>query len=345
MLEEIIKQKINNKYYSQLEIARIIYIELGKLLSFNTDYLNNLTKSQYNDIVNLSNFNKNQVICRIWSQLYCSLLKKYGIKAKICSFGHAFVEFYINDEAWIADATYGSYTDFSRIKHGDYTTHFGKGLLKQNNKTPTINEATSNPIIEEIDKKIGYIEEINKLNRFKEHLISIKNNNINISKLTNISYKTNDELIILKIDYLFKKLGNMCNGFYEAKDFVYEIEKYILDDNELKQVKGTQLIRINKNKHTDIVQCISAKLSDGSYIYYLLIPNYPIKKVTVRDLMRLSILGYGIGDKSIPGMIYPTKFIETAKSKQGNIFRKIKLFKECPYLKVYDEFQHSSIHK
>ena len=79
MLEEIIKQKINNKYYSQLEIARIIYIELGKLLSFNTDYLNNLTKSQYNDIVNLSNFNKNQVICRIWSQLYCSLLKKYGI--------------------------------------------------------------------------------------------------------------------------------------------------------------------------------------------------------------------------------------------------------------------------
>ena len=344
MLEEVIKQKVNN-HYSQLELARIIYIELGRLLSFNTDYLNNLAKSQCNDIVDPSNFNNNQVICRIWSQLYCSLLKKYGIKAKICALVHAFVEFYINDEAWIADATYGTYTDFSRIKHGDRTTHFGIGLLKKNNNYPVIDEVKTNPIIEEIDKKIGYSEEINKLNRFKEHLTSIKNNNIDISKLTNISYKTRDELIILKLDYLFNSLGNMCNGFYEAKDFVCEMEKYLLDDSELKQVKGTQLIRINNNKHTDIVQCISVKLSDGSYIYYLLVPYYPIKKVTERDLFRLSILGYGIGDKSIPGMIYPTKFIESKKSKQGNIFKKMKLFKECPYLKIYDDIQHSQVHK
>ena len=165
MLENIIKQKINNQNYTQLEIARIIYIELGKILSFNTDFLNNLSKSEYNDIVKPSNFNKNQVICRIWSQLYCSLLKSYGIQAKICAFGHAFVEFYINDEAWIADATYGSYTDLSRIKHGDYTTHFGKGYLKQNNQNPIIDESVTNPIIEKIDKKIGYIDEIEKLKK------------------------------------------------------------------------------------------------------------------------------------------------------------------------------------
>ena len=57
------------------------------------------------------------------------------------------------------------------------------------------------------------------------------------------------------MDYLFARLGNMCNGYCESKQFVKEMEKIILTESELKKIMGRDLIRINK-KHTDVIQCI-----------------------------------------------------------------------------------------
>lgn len=342
MLEKIIDDKIRSKGYSELEIARCIYIELGYILSFNADYKNNFIKSQYFDIVDIKKFNQNKIICRIWSQLYCSLLKKYNIKAKINANGHAFVDFYINNELWTSDATCGQYSDLSRIKHGDYTVNFGKCLKNSNTFTlcddPKINKEETRIILDKVDKKIGYYDKIEKLNRLKNNLLKIKNGEINIFEHSDLS---NNQLIIVKLDYLFNKLGNMCNGIYEANSFLQEIYPYILSDEEIKLVKGTQLIRINKKNHTDIIQCISVKTLND-YVYYLLAPNYFIKKVGFDDIINLTILGYGIGDNNIPGIDYPKKFIDSTKSKQGNIFRKFIVFKNCPYLKIYNEHQYKN---
>lgn len=69
MLEKLIDDKICGKNYSQLEIARVIYIELGKVLSFSTDYLHNYHFDGFKK-VDYKTFNQNQAICRLWAQLY-----------------------------------------------------------------------------------------------------------------------------------------------------------------------------------------------------------------------------------------------------------------------------------
>lgn len=319
MYYEIIKKKIG-KNNSQLEIARIIYIELGKMLSYNTDFANNPIMCDVFNKIDVNKYNQNQIVCRIWAQIYCGLLKQFGISAKVCAYGHAVVEFYINGEAWVADATYGEYTDLARIKHGDYTTQFGKAVYGISKNFPLVDEVLTNPILEKIDNNIGYNKD--KIYKLKSDLETIKNS----------------DNLIYKMDYLFARLGNMCNGYCESKQFVKEMEKIILTESELKKIMGRDLIRINK-KHTDVIQCICVE-DKSVYVYYLLNPNYPVKKVSIEDIIKLAILGYGIGDKSIPGIDFPNKFYESEESKKGSIFRRIKLFKECPYLKIYNESQH-----
>lgn len=342
MLEKLIDKKIRGKYYSQLEIARVIYIELGKVLSFSTDYMHNYHYDIFQK-VNYKTYNQNQVVCRIWAQLYEQLLKKYGIKCRIVASGHTYVEFWIDGILWIADATYGAYTDLSRIKNGDDTDYFGISVTQIKSNQPSINYAKTKPILEQVDKKIGYALEKDKLKKLKNCLMKIKNNNFDIERETGIKCHSVGGKVLLKLEYLFQMLDVMNNGYYEAKDYVYEMEKYILTKEEMKLVKGTELIRINKKNRVDKVQVISVNLSNGQYSYYLLSPNLKIQKVSERNIICLSILGYGIGEKAIPGINYPNHFIESRRSKQGSIFKKMKLFKDFPYFKNYDVIQARSL--
>lgn len=338
MLEKLIDKKIRGKYYSQLEIARVIYIELGKVLSFSTDYLHNYNYDFFQN-VDYKTFNQNQIVCRIWTQLYEQLLKKYGIKCRALVDRHSYVEFWIDGVLWIADATYGAYTDLSRIKNSDDTNYFGISVTQIKSNQPNINYEKTKPILEQVDKKIGYAIEKEKLKKLKNRLMQIKNNTFDIEKEMGIECHSVGEKVLLKLEYLFQTLGIMSNGYYESKSYVYEIEECILTKEEMKLVKGTELIRINKKNRVDKVQVISVNLSNGQYSYYLLSPNLKIRKVSEKDIVSLAILGYGIDENSIPGINYPNYFIESCRSEQGSIFKKFKLFRESPYLKKYDVIQ------
>lgn len=335
MLEKLIDQKIQNRDYSKLEIARVIYIELANILSFSTDYLNNYKYDAFQK-ADYKTFNSNQVICKLWAQLYGQLLKKYDIESEIIDNGHSWVRFKIDDVMWLADATFGTYTDLARIKNGDNTERFG---LEITSKSPSIDIYNTQPILEQIDRKIRYYDKKEKLNSLKERLVRIKNGEIDIEKETGVRCSSISEKVTLKMEYLFELLGNMNNGYYEAKDYVREIEQYLLTEEEMQLLKGTELIRINKKNTVDKLQIISINLSDKKYRYYILSPNLRIRQISEQDIYKLAVLGYGIGEKNIPGIIFPKKFVVSKKSQTGSFITKVRLFKESPYLKNYDTIQ------
>lgn len=310
MLEEIIGM-IKDKNYTNLEKARLIYIELGKRLSFDPTYQNtdiSTMENMYQEKVDYKTFNKKQIICRTWSQLYSQLLDSVGIKNEIIDSGHTWVEFYINDRRWVADATDGTYTDLSKIKHGDLTEKFGPATF--NGKKHYNFIMYSEEFIEklkEIDYKLGYSNEHVQAIKLRDFLIKIKNGNIDIQEETGISYNTEEEKIILKLEYLFSKLGILNDGYYEVKDYVYFLEWHILNTDEYQKVKAVELKRTNKDKSVDIIQCIYTKYEE-SYVYYLLAPNLPIRRVSESEIVNLALLGYGIDEKIIPGINFPKKF-------------------------------------
>ena len=108
-------------------------------------------------------------------------------------------------------------------------------------------------------------------------------------------------------------------------------------------LKGNELIRINKRNTVDKLQIISIKHSDEKYCYYVLSPNLRICQTLDQDIYKLAILGYGIGERNIPGITFPKKFVVSKKSKTGNFITKAKLFRESPYLEKYDTIQASHL--
>lgn len=328
MLAKEILSMLDGKDYTDIEKARLIYMELGKKLSFSPTYQNtdDLQMSKmHNEKVDINTFNNKQIICRTWSQLYSQLLNSIGIKNEIIDSGHTWVEFYINNTRWVADATDGIYTDLSKIKHGDLTEKFGPASFTgKKHYNFIMYSETFLKQLREIDNKLGYSNEHAQAINLKELLIKIKNDNIDIEEETGISYNTEEEKIILKLEYLFSKLGILTDGYYEAKDFVYFLEWHILNTDEYQKVKAIELKRTNVDKSVDIIQCIYTKYED-SYVYYLLAPNLSIRRVSESEIINLALLGYGIDEKCIPGINFPKKF------KRGKISSKTLL-----KYKIYD---------
>lgn len=292
---------------NDLEKARFLYIELGKRVSFSTKYHNSDSSLQmYVDRVDINTFDKNQVICVWWSSLYSQLLDAVGISNNVIKLGHDYVEFYIDGIRWCADATYGNYTDLARIHNNDETTYFGPAVFQKNNKYNSVNLSKDNiSLIEKIDAKIRYN---NKLTELKEFIAKVKNKTFNIRDYMSTNEDKNNELVYL-IELLFSKINVLKSGYYESKDFVKTLIFALLNEDDLKKVKATELKRTNKSKEVDIVQCIY--IFDNDLIhYYLLAPNQPIKKVTKEEIIKLAVLGYGIDDgKSIPGIDFPKNFV------------------------------------
>lgn len=330
--EEILSRMPND--LNDLEKARYLYIELGKRVSFstkfnNTDFLS--SAKMRTTKVDINTFNENQVNCIMWSSLYSQLLDCVGISNNIIKQGHDYVEFYIDGVRWCADATYGNYTDLARIHNNDETSYFGPAIFQKNSKYNSVNQNEENvALIKELDKKIGYNEQLTEL---KDFFNKIKNGVFNIK-----DYIPSNEIIgnefIYCIEYLFSKISTLKSGYYESKDFVKELLFLMLNDEQLKKVKAVELKRTNKAREVDIIQCIYVYDNDLIH-YYLLAPNLPIKKVTQEEIIKLATLGYSLDeDKTIPGIDFPKNFIPGKVSTN----LKYKLFKNYlpKELLIYD---------
>lgn len=131
---EYITQLINYQNRKDpLEIARIVYRELGKYLYYDISYVKVNTDEDKRKIVekkiDCANTKKfTYVVCSQWSKLYCYILKKFDIKAQIRKLGvHEWVEIDLNDNyIVVADATeyLGGHIDFAACKANSRTTGF-----------------------------------------------------------------------------------------------------------------------------------------------------------------------------------------------------------------------------
>lgn len=316
---------------NDLEKARYLYLEIAELFVFSTK-LNNTSDNEftkmYNEKYNPEQITTNQIICKNWATIYSYLLNKVGIKNTIINSGHEYVEFEYNNKLWFADATEGNYTDLARIKFGDETFNFGVAA-SQNIENPiaAVNRADeNNNLIQEIDKKFT------KYQKRKEKLLLLEKKLKDLSK-SNLSTSA-------KLKFLFETVGSLSNGYYESKDFIRDIEYNILSDEEKKNIKGVELKRTNKDGYVDIVQCLCVK-NNGNYDYYLLAPSMQVREVSKDDITKLSLLGYGLEDKKIPGINYPKVFKPGIASKKSFKCLFVKTNKELLNIKDYDKEQVS----
>lgn len=315
--------------FSSIEKARFLYIELGRKLTFSTKYQNTDNYSMalmYSEKVDIFHLKTTEVNCRMWSQLYSQLLTCIGIQNEIINEGHEYVEFYIVGKKFVADATDGSYTDLARIKNDDELIGFGYSMYqKQRDKHSNIPFNTKESVEEftNIDNKIGYNTDKKKnLLEFKKFLCDVKNHQIDIKDLLKDKNIDKKDIVSFKIEYLFTLVGKLNNGYYESKDFIYELEKEFLTEEELKKVSSAELKRTNSDKTVNIIECIYIE-KEGDYDYYLLAPNLPIQRFDRKQILELSKMGYGIGKKSIPEIDFPNNF----KPGKKSIGIKYKLYK------------------
>ena len=307
----IIKQVVKDmpQGLDDLGRARYVYLKLGLIFNFNTTF-NNTTDERFSYIysgsANINHLSSNQVICRLWAKIYSETLNFLGIENYIVDYGHQYVRFKYNNKWWIAEAAdKNCYSDLARIRYGDKTEKFGVAMFQNSDKNTSINKNDSDmELLDNIDKQVPF---------YQRRVAQFNDLNKKLSLLNGNSMSTSD-----KVDFMFRTMGTLCDGYYEAKDFVRELEGRYLTREELLKIHAVELKRTNKNYDVDIVQCIYV-YENGKYSYYLLAPNLPIKKVISTQITKLATLGYGIEKEDIgpdnpssrepiPGVDYPRKF-------------------------------------
>lgn len=315
---ENIINSINVEGLSKLEIARLLYIELGKRISFSTRYQNTDEKTMFkmhSDDFDAKNSSVSQANCVMWSKTYSALLAYYGIENRIINKWHQYVEFFIEGQRWVADATYGKYTDLARIHNGDDTTQFGLSMYQKDEEKSSnypVYDVRIIKLLEEIDEKIGYRNnKYHELEELKKLLAGIKNGSFDVTE-----YGI-DNSVEGKLQFLFAKVGKMSNGFYESKNYLYALEKFMLGSEELKMIHGTDLKRTRLDGEVDIIQIISL-LENNIYHYYILCPTMALKEVQSKDISDLALFGYAI-EKEIPGIIYPKNFKPGIRPKKWKL--------------------------
>ncbi len=331
--KEILNRMPDN--LSDLEKARYLYLELCKVVSFSTTFQNTDMSNfavMYHRKEDVSKLSSTEINCRIWSQLYSQLLNSVGIQNRIVDRGHSHVEFYVEGKKWVADATYGSYTDLSRIKNDDDTIGFGYSAYQdpKNEQCIISTDEKYSGMLRSADDKLGYNTDRKRdLVEFKEYLKSIREGKYDITGISEGIVCENP--LTFKLEHLFASLGKLNSGYYEAKDFVYHLEHQLFTSEELARIGAVELKRTNADKSVDILQCIYIKGDNPSY--YLLSPSLPVKKIDASQVMSLALKGYGIEEgKKIPGINYPRMFV------QGEVFKvsKFKLWKENLF-KTHDD--------
>lgn len=225
---EIIKEKTKN--YTDIEKLRYVYIDLGRIMSFDTEFvygIENKKKLIYDnctsDIKKINEtFEKKIIICKSLSQILNYILNKIGIKTEInieyyedIPYKHVNNIVTIENEKYVIDLQ----QDLKNIQMHSTTEYFLMDIFDY--------QIFSKNQLKKIDKKIGYITDENPY--IEEYIYTIKKS---IDKNLKIEEK------IEEIIHLIEKYINTNNiGYYEKRCIYYSIIKNILNEKEMRYVK------------------------------------------------------------------------------------------------------------
>ena len=146
------------KELNQIEMARYIYIQLGKYFSYDEKYITSESDEKKREIFDrdIEDIENDKVVCTSLSRIYERLLKRVGINAKTVlipgeRLGHAFTEIEIDGKKYFT----GLIRDLMNIKTGFKTNEF---MIDNPDRFGEASEFTalSDEELKKIDDKIGY---------------------------------------------------------------------------------------------------------------------------------------------------------------------------------------------
>lgn len=232
---------------SKIEVARYLYISLGKKLVYDRNFNVNIESSSndsiYNKIIDFNNLDTNRIICKSWATLYRELLLASGsfsekdvvIKRSNARYSHVWVEIDLDSNLKvIADAT-NVYNvnglmanDLSNIKMEKET--FGFLLESKEKEISSVDDlrkevekqSTNEKIksfIKKIDTSLGYIEGEYKdvINSYKTLVNNFKDNSLIEKMFSKSSLSTSI------IPHISSYLTQNGYGTYEAYTFTKNI--------------------------------------------------------------------------------------------------------------------------
>lgn len=322
LINEIIKKIPNN--LTDLEKARFIYIELGKILEFDTTTMRNCNESYFkkkiNQQIDVMDLSSNMVNCHNWCDIYIKLLNYVGVKADKCKIGligHAWVLIYIDESVIYADATTGD-NDLARIKSHLTTNNFY--LIYNDNDDDIIDNPFDQEFyntLREIDKNLGYEEE--RLNE-KE-------------KIEELRYNANQfDNLFDKVNFIFKNINLEKLGFFEGNFYINHVLNYCLDTFEMAHIKAVTLSKNLDDGEVDSIKCIMLENNDNSY-YYIFSKLKGIYQIEKEKINKLFQMGYSIENHKTSLDLKNYKFF---KRNSLNKLSQLRLKKEALYTKMYN---------
>lgn len=286
MDEYIEKIKERTKDYNDIEKLRYIYLDIGKIMSFDTEYIygNNKKKSYiYNNIIYDKekldkDFEKRIVICKSLAYIMKYILNKVDIKTEInvdyyedTTYKHVNNIVTLDEEKYIIDLQ----QDLKNIQIHSTTEYF----LIDKFEYQTISKNQ----LKKIDEKIGYISDNNPY--IEEYLYAIK-------KSLDENLKIEEK--IEKILYLLNNYIDTNNmGYYEIRSSYYSLVKSLLNQRERTYIKFIDGYQMGiKNKYNLFIL-----VNNTIFIYN----NNKFDKITLYDISLLLNNGYVLLS-DIPGL-------------------------------------------
>lgn len=296
---------------SDLEKARFVYLELGKMVSFNEEYWfgnskikNKIYKSQ-TKIEDLKDIKNNKIICVSLSNLYNYMMGRIGIKAvqahDVNDSRHVYSEFEIDGKRYKADLQ----KDLHFIQTKRRTWEFGEIDVSVADSEVNTEE------IEKIDAKIGYSYQGEK--NFRRLIANIENE---IKKVDELDKKMN--IILNKISE-YEDISKM--GYSEKIWYYYYIIKRMLTLQEKKRECENQLYTEDNDKRK-YTCCISVLKRDGDF-YRMIYSEKNGKFIPVEDEILIELIEDGLKtcrNEKIPGLKKKMKELNNKNNVKNNEF-------------------------
>lgn len=312
-LDKII-EKMNNKFsdnpLTEIEKARYLYIELGKLLKYDINYdtcFEEKEKEVYYKPMDVDNIQTNSYVCTQISEMYAELLKRAGINAKVEKepFGkrpHKYTAIKFKDGRKIlADLT----LELSYIQKGLKTIYFGDYDKESYDKI-------SDEELDKIDEKIGYkCKFYSGESEYADYFINMLKQELEdeekLKEYMRTAYSQEEcrdykpeYLVRYKFDVISRFLKTANMGFREGDNFLRYICQNFFSREEMKQFdtyKMSNEIENNYSTKTEELRCYKLKVSEKGYEYYLYEEGQNLKKISKEELTkRLSIKRYEVNN-------------------------------------------------
>lgn len=319
LVKEIINKIPNN--LNKLEQARFIYIELGKIVEFDTTTVFNsnydLFNERKNKNIDITNLDSNLVNCFNWANIYTKLLQYINIKAEVKANEHAWVILEIDNEIIYADATGSAETDLARIKANIKTNNF---YLLNKKDVEFLTPMHNTKFLEKldlIDRKLG-IEA--KRKNTHEQLEKIKKEVNNINELTS------------KIEYIFHHIDTTKLGFFEGNSYIKYVLTYCLNSNEMSHINSITLSKNLIDGNVNSIKCLT--VDDNKKIsYYIFCKEKGIYSIKKEKIDKIFQMGYSVESfKEIKGIKDVRNFVRYNFTKEETFSTR----RETLYTKLYE---------